>query len=156
MKHYLLSIYFLIVILSINTAVACNSAQLIDYDYQAKEILGNGYSTFGRLWGLDGQEVCGKSLKYTPCLIIKPRETGAELQVKIVKNTQAQTTYTKQVKYNQNEVIRFDFKGVDVYLKLFVSNTIADLKMSGKSCLAGFPNLPRHVTREELDNMFKG
>ncbi len=156
MKRYLSSLYFLIVSLPISDAVACNSAQLIDYDYQAKETLGNGYSTFGRLWGLDGQEVCGESLKYTPCLIISPRETGAELQVKIVKNAQAKTTYTKLLKYNKNEVIHFDFEGVDVYLKLFVSNTIADLKMSGKSCLAGFPNLPRHVTREELDNMFKG
>ena len=52
--------------------------------------------------------------------------------------------------------LRFEAILMDVYLKLFVSNTIADLKMSGKSCTGGFPSLPRQLTRKELDNMFKG
>jgi len=53
-------------------------------------------------------------------------------------------------------VIRFDFEGVGVYLKLFISNTIADMKMAGRSCQGGFPRLPRQVTRAELDTMFQG
>ena len=53
-------------------------------------------------------------------------------------------------------MIRFEVMSMNVYLKLFVSNTIADLKMSGRSCENGFPNFPRQVTRKELDNMFRG
>lgn len=154
MKLGLSSVLALSFIVSTNTVSACNSAQLIDYDYQAKETLGKGYSTFGRLWALDGKEVCSKQLKYTACLTITPRSDNTELKVRMVKNEQAQTTYSRSIKYNNNEVVRFTFQGIDVYLKLFISNTIADIKMAGKSCQAGFPNLPRQVSRAELDTMF--
>ena len=74
----------------------------------------------------------------------------------MIKSEQVQTTYSQQIKYNSNELIRFDFDGVDVYLKLYVSNTIADMEMAGKSCQSGFPLLPRHVTRDELSKMYQG
>jgi len=150
------SLLVIFISLCTNTAIACTTAQLIDYDYQAKETLGNGYATFGRLWSLDGQEVCSEPLKYSACFTLTPKGKGAELQVRMIKDEQAQTTYSQQLKYNSNEVIRFDFEGVDVYLKLYISNTVADMKMSGKGCQAGFPKLPRQVTRAELDNMYQG
>ena len=74
----------------------------------------------------------------------------------MVKNDQEQTAYKQSISYNSNEVVRFSFEGIDVYLKLYVSNTIADMKMAGKRCQGGFPRLPRQVTRTELDNMFQG
>jgi len=40
---------------------ACTKAQMVDFDYEIKEILGGGYSTFGRLWMLDGEEACVES-----------------------------------------------------------------------------------------------
>jgi len=113
-------------------------------------------TTFGRLWALDGQEVCSEPKKYTACLTITPKPEGTELQVRMVKSDQEQTSFSQQIKYNSNEVIRFDFEGVGVYLKLFISNTIADMKMAGRSCQGGFPRLPRQVTRAELDTMFQG
>lgn len=143
-------------ILSSNPASACTSAQLIDYDYQASELLNSSYATFGRLWALDGQEVCSTPKKYTACLTVNPKPEGTELQVRMVKNDQEQTTYRQNISYNSTEVVRFSFEGVDVYLKLYISNTIADMKMKGRSCQAGFPRFPRQVTRTELDNMFQG
>jgi len=142
--------------LSTNSASACTSAQLIDYDYQASEPLGSSYATFGRLWALDGQEVCSEPKKYTACLTVNSKPESTEVQVRMVKNDQEQTTYTQSISYNSNQVIRFNFEGIDVYLKLFVSNTIADMKMKGKRCESGFPTLPRSVTREELDTMYQG
>lgn len=143
-------------VLLTNAASACTSAQLIDYDYQAKETLGEGYSTFGRLWVLDGEEACSEPLIYTACFTITPKSSGTELKVRMVKGEGEQTTYSQSIKYNSNEVVRFIFQGVDVYLKLYVSNTVADLKMAGKNCQAGFPKMPRQVTRSELDNMYQG
>lgn len=139
-----------------NITSACTSAQLIDYDYQAKEPLGNSYATFGRLWALDGKEVCSEPKKYTACLTLNPKPEGTELQIRMIKNEQEQTIYSQNINYNSNEVVRFSFEGVDVYLKLYVSNTVADMKMKGKSCQAGFPSLPRQVTRSELDTMYQG
>jgi len=154
MKLLLPTVLVTSVVLSINSASACSSAQLIDYDYQASELLGSSYATFGRLWSLDGQEVCSEPKKYTACLTVNPKPEGTEIQVRMVKNDQEQTTYKQSISYNSTEVVRFSFEGVDVYLKLYVSNTIADMKMKGRSCQAGFPRLPRQVTRSELDNMF--
>lgn len=136
-------------------AFACNSAQLIDYDYQARETLGNSYATFGRLWALDGQEVCGTPKKYTACLTITPKTAGTELKVRMVKNNLEQTVYSQELLYNRDEVVSFSFNGVNVYLKLYVSNTIADYKMSGKSCQEGFPNMPRQITKSELNTMYR-
>ncbi len=134
-------------------AFACNSAQLIDYDYQARETLGNTYATFGRLWALDGQEVCSNPKKYKACLTVTPKDAGTELRVRMVKNNLEQTTYKQFVSYNRDEVVNFSFNGVNVYLKLYVSNTIADFKMVGKPCEAGFPNMPRQLTKSEVDSM---
>ncbi|PKG84990.1 hypothetical protein CXF85_05100 [Colwellia sp. 75C3] len=156
MKLFLPAVVVSSVVLSINSVSACTSGQLIDYDYQASELLGNSYASFGRLWSLDGEEVCSTPKKYTACLTVNPKPEGTELQVRMVKNDQEQTTYKQSISYNSNEVVRFSFEGVDVYLKLYVSNTIADMKMAGKNCNAGFPNLPRQITRTELNNMYKG
>jgi len=137
-------------------ANSCDKAQMIDYDYQIKETLGRGYATFGRVWLLDNQESCINSLRYGACISIKPARHGANLTVTIHKDKNTASSFKKKIKYNSSEVIRFDTMSMDVYLKIFVSNTIADHKMAGRSCNDGFPNTPRQVTRHELDNMFKG
>lgn len=155
MRFFYSSMLIAVTLLAANAAEACNSAQLIDYDYQAKETLGKGYSTFGRLWALDGKEVCSDPLKYTACIIINPKANNTELQVRMLKNEREQTIYSQAIHYNKSEVVRFSFQGVDVYLKLYVSNTIADMKMVGKSCQSGFPKFSRQVTRTELANMYK-
>ena len=129
---------------------------MIDYDYQITEVLGDGYSTFGRLWLLDNQESCVNSLKYGACLSINPINDEANLTVKIIKKKGTSSTYSQRIKYNSAQVIRFNALSMDVYLKIYVSNTIADVKMSGRSCNGGFPNIPRQITRKELDNMYKG
>ena len=129
---------------------------MVDFDYKINATLGDGYSTFGRLWMLDGDESCVESLKYDACLTIVPNGKMAKLKVVITKNEGDSSIYNQSIKYNSSEVIRFDAIDKDVYLKLFVSNTVADLRMSGKKCQSGFPTLPRQVTREELDNMFNG
>jgi len=129
---------------------------MIDYDYQIKEALGNGYSTFGRLWLLDNQESCINSLKYGACLSITPTEDEVNLTIKITKKEGTSSIYSQKINYNSSEVVRFNTMSMDVYLKLYVSNTIADLKMSGRSCNNGFPKTSRQVTRKELDNMFRG
>jgi len=90
------------------------------------------------------------------CLTIVPNGKVANLTVVITKNEGDSSIYNQSIQYNSSEVIRFDAIDKYVYLKLFVSNTVADLKMSGKKCQNGFPALPRQVTREELDNMFNG
>jgi len=136
-------------------AYSCEQAQIIDYDYQVKETLGSRYSTFGRLWTLDNEKSCTEALKHNACLSIKPEGSFAEVTIQIHKNSGTSSKYTQKVRYNSSEVIRFNAMAMDVYLKLFVSNTISDLKMSGKSCEDGFPNMPRQVTRDELNNMFK-
>jgi hypothetical protein len=59
--------------------LACDKAQLVDYDYQIKELLVDGYSTFGRLWLFDNKESCVDSLKYGACLRIKPLGDVAEI-----------------------------------------------------------------------------
>ncbi|WP_448565966.1 hypothetical protein [Thalassotalea ganghwensis] len=138
------------------SATSCEKAQMIDYDYQIKETLGNGYSTFGRLWLLDKKEKCINSSKYGACISIEPIEDAASLTIKITKKEGTSSTHSQKIKYNSSEVIRFNTMSMDVYLKLYVSNTIADLKMSGRSCDNGFPNIPRQVTRKELNNMFRG
>jgi|GEM_PF-1619861 len=148
------SILFLL--FSVSDAYACDKAQMIDYDYQIKETLGNGYSTFGRLWVLDHDKSCINSLRYGACISIKPSGNFADLTIEINKDRNTSSTYTQQIKYNSSEVIRFNTMSMDVYLKLFISNTIADLKMSGKSCDNGFPKMPRQVTRKELDEMYQG
>jgi hypothetical protein len=135
---------------------ACTKLQMVDFDYEIKATLGDGYSTFGRLWMLDGKESCIESAKYAACLTIVPNGQTAKLTVVITKNEGDSTTYNQSIKYNSSEVIRFDVVDMEAYLKLFVSNTVADLKMLGKTCDNGFPRLPRHVTIEELDNMFTG
>lgn len=142
--------------MSATYAYACDKAQMIDYDYQIKETLGNGYSTHGRLWLLDNSKSCINSLKYGACLSIIPRGKFADVTVDIIKDKNTSSTYRQKIKYNSSEVIRFNTMSMDVYLKLFVSNAIADAKMLGKPCEAGFPSLPRQVTRKELDNMYKG
>jgi len=129
---------------------------MIDYDYQITEVLGDGYSTFGRLWLLDNKKYCVDSLKYGACLRINPDGNFADLTIEINKGKGTSSKYTQRIKYNSSEVIRFNTMSMDVYLKLFVSNTIADVKMSGKSCDNGFPNIHRQVTRVELDNMYRG
>jgi len=135
---------------------ACDKAQLIDYDYQVKEHLGDSYSTFGRLWALDNQKACVNSLKYAACISITPVGDIAELTVEIHKKKGTSSSYSQKINYNTSEVIRFNTLSMDIYLKIFVSHTIADLKMAGKSCENGLPNIPRQVTRKELDNMFNG
>lgn len=146
------------VLFLINTSYvySCDTAQMIDYDYQIKEVLGKGYSTFGRIWNLDNKKSCVNSLKYGACLTIKPMGDFADLTIDINKEEGTSSQYTQRIKYNSSEVIRFEAMSMNVYLKLFVSNTVADLKMSGRSCERGFPNMPRQVTREELDTMFRG
>jgi hypothetical protein len=72
----------------------------------------------------------------------------------VSKNKGTASTYTQKISYNSSEVIRFNAMAMGVYLKVFVSNTIADLKMSGKSCSSALPKLPRLVTRDEIDKMF--
>ncbi len=146
------------IFLLINTtsAYSCNKAQLIDYDYQIKETLANGYASFGRLWLLDNNESCVESLKYGICISVKPVANLAEITLKISKDKGTASTYSQKIKYNSSEVIRFNTMSMNVYFKLFVSNTIADMKMSGKSCQSGLPTIPRQVTRQELDNMYKG
>lgn len=135
---------------------ACTNAQMIDYDYQIKSPVGGGYSTFGRLWLLDGKEGCIESLKYTACFIITPEGGFAKLGIKIIKSEGNESTYSQRIKYNTSELILFEMMGMNVYFKLFVSNLVADMKMSGKSCDSGFPTLPRSVTKEEVANMFNG
>ncbi len=136
---------------------ACKKAQIIDYDYKINDPLGSGYSTFGRLWALDNQQVCAKSLRYGACITVKPVEGGfAEVTIAIDKDKGTSSSYKQKLKYNSSQVLRFQAISMDVYLKLFISDTIANFKMSGKNCQGGFPNLPRSITRKELDNMFKG
>jgi len=149
-------VFVLFLLMNTTNAYSCDNAQMIDYDYQIKETLGNGYSTFGRLWVLDNKKSCVNSLRYAACITITPEGDFADLTIEISKNKNTSSTYTQKVKYNSSEVIRFNTLSMDVYLKLFVSNVIADSKMSGKSCNNGFPALPRQVTRKELDNMYKG
>lgn len=129
---------------------------MLDYDFQVKEVLGNEYSTFGRLWLLDNQESCVSSMKYKACITINPKDTEANLTIRIPLNKGDASIYTQKIQYNSSEVVRFNAMSMDVYFKLYVSNTIADYKMSGKSCDNGFPNIPRNVTRKELDHMFRG
>lgn len=143
-------------LISSTSAFACDKAQLIDYDYQIKEALADSYASFGRLWLLDNKESCVESIKYGVCISIKPTGNLAEVTLKISKTQGTSSTYSQKIKYNSSEVIRFNSMSMDVYLKLFVSNTIADVKMLGKSCKSSLPNIPRQVTRQELDNMYKG
>ena len=135
---------------------ACDKAQMVDYDYQVQETLGNGYSTFGRMWLLDNKEQCVSSLRYPACLTVKPLENGAEVNIKLNKGDHNSSVYTLQIEYNSTEFITFNYASLNVYLKLYVSNTIADVKMAGRSCDSGFPSIPRQVTKQELDNMYKG
>jgi len=148
--------FALFLLINTTNVYSCNKAQMIDYDYQIKEILNDGYSTFGRSWVLDHEKFCVNSLRYGACLSITPEGNFANLTIEISKDKGTSTTYTQKIKYNSSEVIRFNTMSMDVYLKLFVSNAIADFKMSGKSCENGFPNIPRQVTRKELDNMYRG
>ncbi|RHW76340.1 hypothetical protein [Colwellia sp. RSH04] len=154
----MLNVFILLALLAISTNIyACNKAQIIDYDYQINDPLGAGYATHGRFWALDNEQVCTESLKYGACISVKPITDGvAEVTVNIKKDQGTSSSFTQKLKYNSSNVLRFEAISMDVYLKLFVSNTIADLKMSGKSCSGGFPSLPRQLTRKELDNMFKG
>lgn len=138
-----------------SSALSCTKAQMIDYDYQIKELLGKGYSTFGRLWLLDDQESCVKSLKYGACLSVTPLGNHANLSVKITKEAGTSSIHEYKIKYNTDEVIRFNTMSMDVYLKLYISNTIADVKMLGRSCNNGFPKLPRQISREQIGNMFR-
>lgn len=138
-----------------SSALSCTKAQMIDYDYQIKELLGKGYSTFGRLWLLDDQESCVKSLKYGACLSVTPLGKHANLSVKITKEAGTSSIHEYKIKYNTDEVIRFNTMSMDVYLKLYISNTIADVKMLGRSCNNGFPKLPRQISREQIGNMFR-
>jgi len=142
-------------LLSAASAYSCDQAQMIDYDYRVAEILGNGYSTFGRVWALDHQEACLQSKKYGACLIVEPIKDIAKITIKIKKKEGFISTYTKEIKYNSTEVIKYEAQNLDIYLKILVSNTIADIKMAGRSCESGFPNLPRLVDRKEIDNMFR-
>jgi len=153
-NKYLTALAVSILFLS-SSALSCTKAQMIDYDYQIKEVLGKGYSTFGRLWLLDDQESCVKSLKYGACLSVSPLGKHANLTIKIAKETGTFSIHEYTIKYNTDEIIRFNTMSMDVYLKLYISNTIADIKMSGRSCNNGFPKLPRQITRKEIDNMFR-
>lgn len=147
------ALYFLV---NASHAYTCDKAQLVDYDYQIKESLSRSYSTFGRFWLLDDKEFCVNSLKYGACISIKPAGKFADITIKINKEKGTSSTYHQQISYNSSELIRFNTMSMDVYLKVFISNTIADMKMSGKSCESSLPNIPRQVTRKELDNMFSG
>lgn len=153
---YLVSIFAGCYLGSVSSVYACDKAQMIDYDYQIKAPLGNSYSTFGRLWLLDNTQSCFAALQFGACLSIKPLGNIAELTIKVNKDAGTFTSYSQKIKYNSSEVIKFEAIAMDVYLKVYVSNTIADLKMSGKPCDSAFPNLPRAVTRQEIDIMFLG
>ena len=134
-----------------SAAYSCDKAQLVDYDYQIKALLGQGYSSSDRVWLLDEKPTCVNSLKYGLCLTVKPVDNGAELTVHIAKDKQNSASYTQQIQYNSSESLRFNAMDVDINLNVFVSNTIADIKMSGKPCDSGFPVMPRQFTRQEID-----
>ena len=155
-RHMTKKILPVLFLINTNYVYSCDKAQMIDYDYQIKEVLGNGYSTFGRIWSLDNQKSCVNSLRYAACFNIKPMGDFADVTIDITKYKGTSSQYTQKIKYNSSEVIRFEAMSMNVYLKLFISHTVADLKMSGRTCENGFPNIPRLVTREELDNMYRG
>lgn len=154
---YIIRVTLILFLLSNATkAYSCNEAQMLDFDYRINEPLGNGYSTFGRLWLLDNKPSCINSLKYGACITLNPMGDFANVNIEIIKDKGTSSSYSQKIKYNSSQVIRYDTMSMDVYLKLYISNTIADFKMSGKSCDSGFPNIPRQVTRQELDNMYRG
>ena len=137
-------------------AFACDKAQMIDYDYQIKQVMGEKNSTFGRVWTLDNQDTCLKSYKYDACINIEPLGKEANLTITINFEEGVTNSYTQLIKYNATEIIRYEARSFEVFFKLYVSNAIADLKLKGRSCDSGFPNLPRLVSPEELRNMYKG
>ena len=133
-KSIIKATFSLFLLIHATNVYSCDRAQMIDYDYQIKEVLGNGYSTFGRLWILDNKKSCVNTLKYDACISIIPEGDFADLTIEIIKEKGTSSKYTQKIKYNSSEVIRFNTMSMDVYLKLYISNIIADLKMSGKSC----------------------
>ena len=105
---------------------------------------------------MDNQGACVKSYKDEACLNIEPLAKEANLTITIKLEDGVTNSYTQYVKYNTTEVIRYEAMSFDVYFKLYVSNAIADFKMKGSSCYAGFPNVSRLITPAELREMYKG
>jgi hypothetical protein len=153
--HITIKLIITFLVLASTNALSCDEAQMVDYDYQIKQVMGEGTSTFGRIWILDNQETCLKSYKYNACLNIEPLGKEANLTITIKLEDGVTNSYTQYVKYNTTEVIRYEAMSFNVYFKLYVSNAIADFKMKGSSCDAGFPNVSRLITSEELRKMYK-
>lgn len=98
----LLALSFL---MNVSAVYGCDKAQLVDYDYQVRTLLGNGYASSGRIWLLDEKLSCINSLNYGVCLTVKPVDKFVEITVSIAKDVSTSATFTQQISYNASEVL---------------------------------------------------